>query len=47
MKAKLHREFTGKILFATIRKTPSNKYFVSFNVECEHEELKLTNNSVA
>jgi putative transposase len=29
IKTKLHREFKGKILFATISKTPSNKYFVS------------------
>jgi len=34
--AKLHREFEGKILFATISKTPSGKYYVSFNVEVEH-----------
>ena len=33
---KLHREFEGKILFATVSKTPSGKYFVSFNVEVEH-----------
>lgn len=46
MKAKLHREFDGRILFATISKTPSGKYFVSFNVECEHEELKHNNNTL-
>jgi len=34
--AKLHREFEGKILFATISKTPSGKYFASFNVEVEY-----------
>lgn len=39
IKAKLHKKFTGKILFATISKTPSGKYFVSFNVECEHQEF--------
>lgn len=44
IKAKLHREFKGKILFATISKTPSNKYFVSFNVEVEHEVLLENSN---
>lgn len=34
--AKLHRAFSGKILFATVSKTSSGKYFVSFNIECEH-----------
>lgn len=28
VKAKLHREFIGKILFATISKVPSGKYFL-------------------
>lgn len=46
VKAKLHREFNGKILFATISKTPSNKYFVSLNVECEHNTLPTNNNSL-
>lgn len=44
--AKLHREFKGKILFATISKTPSNKYFVSFNVEVEHEVLPENSNVI-
>lgn len=46
VKAKLHRKFDGKILFATISKNPSNKYFVSFNVEVEHVTLPKNNNSV-
>ena len=46
IKAKLHRQFKGRILFATISKTPSNKYFVSFNVEVEHEILPKNNNSI-
>ena len=46
IKCKLHRKFEGKILFATISKTPSNKYFVSFNVECEHEILPQNNNAI-
>lgn len=47
IKAKLHREFQGRILFATISKTPSGKYFVSFNIECEHQKLKQNNNKIA
>ena len=46
VKCKLHRRFIGKILFVTISKTPSNKYFISFNVECEHEILTKNNNAV-
>lgn len=46
LKCKLHREFTGKILSATIRQAPSGKYFVSLNIECEHEELPKNNNAV-
>lgn len=46
VRAKLHRKFNGKILFATISKTPSNKYFVSFNVEVEHEILLMNNDSI-
>ena len=46
IKAKIHREFEGRILFATISKTPSNKYFVSFNVECEHKELPKNENKI-
>ena len=46
VKCKLHRKFTGKILFVTISKTPSNKYFISFNVECEYDILPKNNNAV-
>lgn len=46
IKAKLHREFKGKILFATISKVPSGKYYVSFNVEADHEELPQNNNAI-
>lgn len=47
VKCKLHREFKGKILFATVSKTPSGKYFVSFNIECEHEMLPKNDNIIA
>ncbi|NMA85309.1 MAG: IS200/IS605 family element transposase accessory protein TnpB [Epulopiscium sp.] len=43
---KLHREFTGKILSATISQVPSGKYFVSLNVECKHTQLPKNNNAV-
>ena len=46
VKTKLHRQFTGKILFATVSRVPSGKYYVSFNVECEHEELPQNNNKI-
>ena len=46
IKCKLHRQFKGKILFATISKVPSGKYFVSFNVECEYIELPENSNSI-
>ena len=45
IKCKLHRKFTGKILFVTISKTPSNKYFISFNVECEYDIIPVQNNN--
>lgn len=46
VKAKLHREFEGRILFAIVSKNPSGKYFVSFNVECLHQELPSNNNKI-
>lgn len=41
IKIKLHREMTGKILFATISKTPTGKYFASITCKTEHEALPL------
>ena len=46
IKCKLHRKFEGKILFATVSKTPSGKYFVSFNVEVQHDILPKNSNSL-
>lgn len=46
VRCKLHREFKGSIKSATISKTPSGKYFVSFCVEVEHSVLPKNNNSV-
>jgi len=46
IKCKMHREFTGKILSATISQVPSGKHFVSLNIECQHEELLETKNAI-
>ena len=40
VKAKVHREFVGKIKSATISQVPSGKYFVSILVETEHIPLE-------
>lgn len=42
VKAKIHREFIGKIKSATISHVPSGKYFVSILVETEHAPMELT-----
>ena len=46
VKAKIHREFTGKIKSATISQVPSGKYFVSILVETDHIPLERINNSI-
>lgn len=46
VKAKVHRDFVGKIKSATISQVPSGKYFVSILVETEHVPLEHTNNSI-
>ncbi len=42
VKAKLHREFTGRIKSAAISQAPGGKYYVSVLVETEHGELPHT-----
>ena len=42
VKAKVHREFEGKIKSATISQTPSGKYFVSILIETEHIPMEST-----
>lgn len=42
VKAKVHREFVGKIKSATISQVPSGKYFVSVLVETEHISMEST-----
>lgn len=46
VKAKLHREFHGKIKSATVSQVPSGKYYVSILVETEHEELPHRNQKI-
>lgn len=46
VKAKIHREFTGRIKSATISQVPSGKYFVSLLVETEHIVLPHTDGQV-
>lgn len=46
VKAKIHREFIGKIKSVTMSQIPSGKYFVSILVETEHIPMKENNNSV-
>lgn len=46
VKAKLHREFSGKIKSATVSQTPSGKYYVSILVEGDHEVLPHTKQNI-
>ena len=46
VKAKLHREFHGKIKSATVSQVPSGKCYVSILVETEHEKLPHRNQNI-
>lgn len=46
IKAKVHREFIGKIKSATVSQNPSGKYFVSILVETEHIPVKSTGTAI-
>ena len=46
VKAKLHRNFSGKIKSVTVSQVPSGKYYVSILVETEHLELPHTNQTI-
>ena len=46
VKAKLHREFQGKIKSATVSQVPSGKYYVSILVETEHVPLEHTDHNI-
>ncbi len=43
---KMHQEITGKILFATISRTPTGKYFASITCETEHEVFPTTDGEI-
>jgi putative transposase len=46
IKVKEDRPLSGEILFATISKSSTNKYFVSITCETEHIQLKKTDGNV-
>lgn len=46
VKAKIHRDFNGKIKSATISQVPSGKYYVSVLVETEHIPMESTGSMV-
>ena len=46
VKAKIHRQFTGKIKSATISQVPSGKYFVSILVEEDIKQINKNENQV-
>lgn len=43
LKFRLHRKIRGKILFCTVSKTPTNKYFISFTTK---EEIEVKENKL-
>ena len=46
IKVNIHREIEGKILFATISKTRTDKYFVAITCEVKHVQLPKTDKAV-
>lgn len=42
----IHQEIEGKLLFCTLSKTPTEKYYVSITCEAEYEPYKKTGSSV-
>ena len=46
IKAKIHRQFEGKIKSATITQVSSGKYFVSILVKAEHNPMESTGNMI-
>ena len=46
VKAKVHREFEGKIKSATISQVPSGKYYVSVLVETNHPQMQHTDKNI-
>lgn len=46
IKINLHREINGEILFATISKSTTGKYYVSLTCEVQHQPYEKTNSKV-
>ena len=46
IKIKLYRETEGKIIFATISKSTTDKYYVSITCEINHKPFKKTNSKI-
>lgn len=46
IKIRLHREVTGRILFATISRTSTSKYFAAITCEAAHEALPSTDKKI-
>jgi len=46
IKIKIHREMIGKILFATISRTPTDKFFAAITCEGEHTALPLADKEI-
>lgn len=46
IKLKMQREITGRILFATVSRRPSGKYFVAITCETDHDPLPTTDKQI-
>jgi putative transposase len=46
IKIKIHREIAGRILFATISRTSTGRYFAAITCEVEHEVLPSTDKKI-
>ena len=46
IKININKEFDGKILYATISKTTTDKYYVSITCEVQHKTFEKTNSKV-
>lgn len=46
IKINLHRKIEGKILFGTVSRTVTNKYFISITCEVQHQQFTKTNSSI-
>ena len=46
IKINIHREITGRILFVTVSRTPTDKFFASITCETEHNPMPSNNNEI-